>query len=264
MSFLFAGLGGRKKPTRVFREAERALWRAESDLKRSMDGLARQEKAKVVEIKRLLIAQQPEAAARSAREIVSGRRQINRLHGTLTIITQNRLMIIKQKSEVVLTEALRGTTLALRQCNRSINASHMQTILMQFEHDRDALEMKQEMIADFTEDVLDHDDEVSGGDDETLSSEILEKIRGEIGLTVNEQMSQAGAGLSGAPVLATSATLAAGARDTPARVVVGAPSIDPLDSHLPRAPASSKPTLGADFTIDDLTTRLNRLRGDDD
>ena len=195
MSFLFGG-GGRKRPNAVFRDAERMLSRSESDLKRNIDGLARQERTKNAEIRRALLANQPATAVRLAQEVVHMRRQIDQLHRTMTLIGQNRLMILRQKSEVALVETLRSTTLALRKCNRMVNVGHMQAIMMQFERDRDALDMKQEMISEFTEELLDSDADAPD-DDRESAHDLIEKMRSEIGLEVGEQMSHAVAPISG-------------------------------------------------------------------
>ncbi len=81
-----------------------------------------------------------------------------------------------------MTDALKGVTKALSQMNRQINLPQINKILQDFEKESEVMSMKEEMMDDAVDGVLEEDGE------EGESDEIVQKVLDEIGISLGGSM----------------------------------------------------------------------------
>ncbi len=81
-----------------------------------------------------------------------------------------------------MTEALKGVTKAMSQMNNQIKLPAIQKIMMDFEKESELMDMKQEMMEDAIDDVMEE------GNDETESDEIVQQVFDEIGINLDQSV----------------------------------------------------------------------------
>ncbi len=86
------------------------------------------------------------------------------------------------KSSQQMTDALKGVTKAMSQMNRQIKLPGIQKIMMDFERESELMDMKQEMMEDAIEDVMEE------GTDEAESDEIVQQVFDEIGINLDQSV----------------------------------------------------------------------------
>ena len=79
-------------------------------------------------------------------------------------------------------EAMRGATKAMSSMNRQMNLPKIQQIMMEFEKESEIMDMKEEMMGDAIDDVVEDED------DEVESEEIVNKVLDEIGISLNHEV----------------------------------------------------------------------------
>ena len=77
-------------------------------------------------------------------------------------------------------EAMKGATKAMRAMNRQMNLPGIQRIAMDFERESEMMDMKEEIMNDVMDDVM----ETEG--DEADSDEIVNQVLDEIGISVDQ------------------------------------------------------------------------------
>jgi hypothetical protein len=88
-------------------------------------------------------------------------------------------------------EAMRGATKAMSSMNRQMNLPQIQKIMMEFEKESELMDMKDEMMGDAIDDVMEEED------DEVESEEIVNKVLDEIGISLNQEVSMRMIGIVG-------------------------------------------------------------------
>lgn len=78
---------------------------------------------------------------------------------------------------------MRGATKAMSSMNRQMNLPQIQKIMMEFEKESELMDMKDEMMGDAIDDVMEEED------DEVESEEIVNKVLDEIGISLNQEVS---------------------------------------------------------------------------
>jgi charged multivesicular body protein 2A len=81
-----------------------------------------------------------------------------------------------------MTDALKGVTKAMSAMNKRIKLPAIQKIMMDFEKESEMMDMKQEMMEDAIDDVM----ETEG--DEQESDEIVQQVLDEIGINLQGQV----------------------------------------------------------------------------
>lgn len=86
------------------------------------------------------------------------------------------------RSNQQMAEAMRGATKAMSSMNRQMNLPKIQQIMMEFEKESEIMDMKEEMMGDAIDDVVEEED------DEIESEEIVNKVLDEIGISLNQEV----------------------------------------------------------------------------
>jgi len=92
------------------------------------------------------------------------------------------LQMQTMSSTHALTEGMKSAARAMRSLNAQLKLPALQKIMMDFARETEALEMKQEMIGDAVDDVMDTEEDIAE------SEEVVNQILDEIGITMNEGM----------------------------------------------------------------------------
>ncbi|KAI9179053.1 ESCRT-III subunit protein did4 [Blastocladiella emersonii ATCC 22665] len=182
MDFLF---GQRKTPAEMLRQHQRALQRAMRDLDRERMKLEQQEKKLVADIKKTARAGQMGACKVMAKDLVRTRRYVQKFYNMRTQLQAVSLRIQTLQSNTAMAEAMRGVTKAMRGMNRQINLPQITKIMMEFEKEAEMMDMKEEMMNDAIDDVMED------ADDEEEEEEIVMKVLDEIGIDLDQKFAEA-------------------------------------------------------------------------
>lgn len=99
-------------------------------------------------------------------------------------LTRRPLIDVHQtlRSNQQMAEAMRGATKAMSSMNRQMNLPKIQQIMMEFEKESEIMDMKEEMMGDAIDDVVEEEE------DEDESEEIVNKVLDEIGISLNQEV----------------------------------------------------------------------------
>ncbi|KAJ3366922.1 Charged multivesicular body protein 2A [Allomyces arbusculus] len=179
MDFLF---GQRKTPAELLRQHQRALNRAVRDLDREKAKLEQQEKKLIMDIKKSARAGQMGACKVMAKDLVRTRKYVQKFYQMRTQLQAVGLRIQTMRSNQAMTDAMKGVTKAMRSMNKQINLPQITKIMMEFEKESEMMDMKEEMMNDAIDDVMED------ADDEDEEEEIVRKVLDEIGIDLDQQL----------------------------------------------------------------------------
>ncbi|KNE63433.1 hypothetical protein AMAG_08562 [Allomyces macrogynus ATCC 38327] len=179
MDFLF---GQRKTPAEMLRQHQRALNRAVRDLDREKAKLEQQEKKLIMDIKKSARAGQMGACKVMAKDLVRTRKYVQKFYQMRTQLQAVGLRIQTMRSNQAMTDAMKGVTKAMRSMNKQINLPQITKIMMEFEKESEMMDMKEEMMNDAIDDVMED------ADDEDEEEEIVRKVLDEIGIDLDQQL----------------------------------------------------------------------------
>ncbi|KAJ3006289.1 Charged multivesicular body protein 2A [Thoreauomyces humboldtii] len=179
MDFIF---GTRKTPAEQLRQHQRALTRAQRDLDRERGKLEQQEKKIIVDIKKAAKAGQMNACKVMAKDLVRTRRYIQKFYAMKAQLQAVSLKIQTLRSNQQMAEAMRGVTKAMKSMNNQINLPAIQNIMMEFEKESETMDMKEEMMNDAIDDVMEDE-----GDEEEEDA-IVNQVFDEIGISLDQSV----------------------------------------------------------------------------
>ncbi|KAI9143474.1 Snf7-domain-containing protein [Paraphysoderma sedebokerense] len=180
MEMLF---GKRKTPAEMLKQHQRALNKAVRDLDREKQKLEQQEKKLIMDIKKTAKAGQMNATKIMAKDLVRTRKYVQKFYQMRTQLQAVGLRIQTLRSNQAMAEAMKGVTKAMRSMNKQINLPQIQKIMMDFEKESEMMDMKEEMMNDAIDDVME------GEDDEEAEDEIVAKVLDEIGIQLDQSVS---------------------------------------------------------------------------
>eukprot|EP01100_Stratorugosa_tubuloviscum_P004642 TRINITY_DN2167_c4_g1_i1.p1 TRINITY_DN2167_c4_g1~~TRINITY_DN2167_c4_g1_i1.p1 ORF type:complete len:233 (-),score=106.65 TRINITY_DN2167_c4_g1_i1:32-688(-) len=180
MEFFF---GKRKTPREMIRENQRLIKKAQRELEREIRGLESQEKRTIMEIKQLANKNQMPAAKLLAKEIVRNRKQVEKLYKLRTQMQSLYLRLQTMASTAAIVDAMKSATSALKRMNNSLNVPEMQALMMEFERQSEMMDMKNEIINDTVEGLVDDEQE-----EEEQTEELVNKLMDEICFNLSSQM----------------------------------------------------------------------------
>lgn len=180
MDWLF---GKRISPEEMMRKNQRALNRAMRELDRERMKMEQQEKKIIADIKKLAKDGQMDAVKIMAKDLVRTRRYVKKFMLMRANIQAVSLKIQTLKSQNTMAEAMKGVTKAMQSMNRQLNLPQIQKILHEFEKQSEIMEMKEEMINDVMDDAM----EAEGDEEETDA--VVAQVLDELGLQLNDQLS---------------------------------------------------------------------------
>jgi charged multivesicular body protein 2A len=178
MEWLF----GKKKTTKeIIREQQRMMRRSIRDIDREHLQLERQEKKTIGEIKKLARDGQTDSARTMAKNLVRTRQQMKKLTQMKAELQSVSMRIQTLQSQQAVAEAMKGCTRAMIRMNKQVDVAGMQRMMMEFERQSEMLEMKDEMIEDAMDDMMDVDEEAE-------SEDIVNQVLDEIGISLSAQL----------------------------------------------------------------------------
>ena len=89
-----------------------------------------------------------------AKDLVRTRRYVSKFYSMRTQLQAISLRIQAMRSNQQMAEAMRGATRAMGQMSRTMNVPAMQRILLEFERESSAMDLKEEMMSDAVDDVM--------------------------------------------------------------------------------------------------------------
>lgn len=180
MEFLF---GKKKTPQEMLRQNQRALNKAMRDLDRERSKMEQQEKKTIADIKKMAKQGEMGAVKVMAKDLVRTRRYVKKFIMMKANIQAVALKIQTLKANDSMASAMKGVTKAMGRMNKQMNLPQIQRIMMEFEKQSEIMDMKEEMMGDAIDDALGDED------DEEESDAIVQQVLDELGLQMNDQLS---------------------------------------------------------------------------
>jgi len=177
----------------MLRKNKRALDKAVRDLDRERMHMEQQEKKTIADIKKMAKEGQMDAVRIMAKDLVRTRRYVKKFMLMKANIQAVSMKIQTLRSQNAMAQAMKGVTKVMANMNRQMNLPQIQKILQEFEKQSEIMDMKDEMMNDVMDDAL--------GDegDEEESDAIVNQVLDELGLQLNDKLSnlpQAAGGLT--------------------------------------------------------------------
>lgn len=220
-------------------EQLRANKRAISRAVRELDAEKRrleQDKTRIkTEIKKLAKQNEMDAVRILAKQIVRNDHYCKKFTLMRTNLEAVSLKLQTLKSTNAMGQTMKQVTQVMKRMNASMKLPQLQRIMMDFEKESGLLDSKEEMMSDAIDDAL-------GEDDIDESEAIVNSVLAELGIEMNEQLSN----------LPGSGTIATGQANTPGRIAIPTPAG-------PAGPAGSG-SMDGTIDEDDLEARLARLK----
>lgn len=153
------------------------------DLDRERAKMEQQEKKLIADIKKMAKDNQMDAVKVMAKDLVRTRRYVKKFILMRANIQAVSLKVQTLRSQNAMAMAMKGVTRALMSMNKQMNLPQIQKIMHEFERQSEIMDMKEEMMNDAIDDVIgDEDDEEEG---EAVVTQILD----ELGVQLNQQLS---------------------------------------------------------------------------
>ncbi|KAJ7057902.1 vacuolar sorting protein DID4 [Mycena amicta] len=191
IEFLF---GWRVTPAERLKQYQRALAKAQYELERERNKLAASEKKLIADIKRSARDGQLLACRVMARDLLRNRRYVANFYQMGTRLQAVSLHVQTLRSNQQMADAMRGATRTMASMNRSLNLPAIQRIMTEFEKESSMMEMKDDMVSGFVDDLIVEDDEELEGE------RILKEVLDEIGVDLSHQLKDAPTGIASASV----------------------------------------------------------------
>lgn len=148
-----------------------------------------------------------------AKDLVRTRRYVKKFVLMKANIQAISLKVQTLKSQNSMATAMRGVTRALQSMNRQMNMPQIARIMQEFEKQSDMMDMKEDMMNEVIDDAMGDEDE------EEESDAIVKQVLDELGVQMNEQLSElpsTGGTLSTAAASKNTAVAAAAVSDADA------------------------------------------------
>ncbi|KAI9217795.1 Snf7 family [Blastocladiella britannica] len=168
------------------RKQQRELKTSERSLDRDDLQLQRQEKQVEAEIKRAARAGNQAQCRALAKQLIAVRNQRAKLLAAKTQIRSVGLKSQTAASSMAIAASLKGATKVMASANKQASVEKLQETLMGFERESMAMDMREEMMADAIDGVMDDEDDEQEGED------ILSQVLDEIGIEVASRLPSAG------------------------------------------------------------------------
>jgi len=182
MDFFF---GKKKTPEELLREHQRSLKRAIRDLDRERAALQRQEKALVLEIRKMAKQDQMGAVRIMARDLVRTRNHVQKFYEMKAELQAVSLRISTLRSQAAMGTAMKGVTKTMIRMNKQMDIPEMRRVMMEFEKQSDIMDMKEEMMAEVMEETLDTEE------DEKVADGLVSQVLDELGIEMSEKLASA-------------------------------------------------------------------------
>ncbi|KAF7304761.1 hypothetical protein MKEN_01190200 [Mycena kentingensis (nom. inval.)] len=211
MNIIESLFGRTVTPAERLRQHQRAIAKAQRELDRERTKLEASEKKLVADIKRSAKDGQLNACKVMAKDLVRTRRYVHKFYQMRTQLQAVGLRIQTLRSNQSMAEAMRGATRAMASMNRGLNLPAIQRIMTEFEKESSMMDMKEEMMSDAVDDVMDSEE-----DEELEGDKILKQVLEELDINLAQQLTDAPTGLAASSSLANRQPVALGETTGPA------------------------------------------------
>jgi len=232
-------------PAERLRQHQRSLAKAQRELDRERTKLEQAEKKLIMDIKKSAKAGQLNACKVMAKDLVRTRRYVQKFYQMRTQLQAVGLRIQTLRSNQQMAEAMRGATRAMASMNRGMNLPAISRIMNEFERESSMMDMKEGMMVDAIDDVMDDDLE----DEEAEGDQILRQVLDEIGVDLSQQLTDAPSGLAVSSPVTTRQAVAVGETVGPS-----------LSGNDPKSSGDDAAGGGGATDEDALQARLDALR----
>lgn len=174
--------GKRKTPEQILKQNQRALNRTVRELDREKGRMEQQEKKLIADIKKMAKQGQMDAVKIMAKDLVRTRNFVKRFVLMRANIQAVSLKLQTLRSQAAMANAMKGVSKALKSMNSKMKLPQMQKIMMEFERESEIMDMKEEMMNDAIDDVME------GDEDEEESDAIVSQVLDELGLSLSDDL----------------------------------------------------------------------------
>eukprot|EP01097_Dermamoeba_algensis_P010277 TRINITY_DN751_c0_g1_i1.p1 TRINITY_DN751_c0_g1~~TRINITY_DN751_c0_g1_i1.p1 ORF type:complete len:154 (-),score=37.71 TRINITY_DN751_c0_g1_i1:233-694(-) len=126
-----------------------------------------------------------------AKDLVRTRNYVKKFTRMKTQLTAVSMKMQTLQSTQAMASAMKGATRAMVMMNKQLNMPQIQRIVMEFEKQSEMMDMKEEMMGDAIDDVME------GDADEEETDQIVNQVLDEIGISLSSQMAPAPIGSEG-------------------------------------------------------------------
>eukprot|EP01012_Entosiphon_sulcatum_P004529 TRINITY_DN11815_c0_g1_i1.p1 TRINITY_DN11815_c0_g1~~TRINITY_DN11815_c0_g1_i1.p1 ORF type:complete len:250 (+),score=76.86 TRINITY_DN11815_c0_g1_i1:114-752(+) len=183
MAFLASIFGPRKTPEQMMREYKRMIDKTVRELDRERAKLQQQEKKLIADMRKMARQNQMEAVKVMAKDLVRTRRYITKFYKMSAEMMAVGLKVQTMKATQTMTQAMRGVTRAMIGMNRQMNLPAMRRVMMEFEKQSEMMGMKEELMNETIDEVMDGE-----GNEEEETEEMISQVLDEIGLDFGRQL----------------------------------------------------------------------------
>ncbi|TPX40128.1 hypothetical protein SeLEV6574_g06774 [Synchytrium endobioticum] len=171
-------------PREIARQQQRDLRGVTRDLERDRQQLEKQEKQLEADIKKAAKSGNTALCKTLAKQLIRIRTQKQKSHSMSAQVSGISHRATAMASQSAMSNAIKGSTAAMKAGNKQVDLQKMQSAMMQFQQESMKMDMKEDIMND-TVDGLDEDD------DEEESENVMNQVLDEIGISVGQAMPNA-------------------------------------------------------------------------
>ncbi len=173
------------------KQYKRGLDKTARDLDRERNKLLQQEKKLVVEMKRMAKQDQIDSVKIMAKDLVRTRKYAQKFYRMKAQIQAVSLRLQTLTSTNQMAKAMAGVTKAMRGMNAQMNIPALQGIMRDFDRQNEMMGMKEEMMNDAIDDVMNED-----GEEEEDTENEIRKVMDEVTLDFKSKVGVTDAALA--------------------------------------------------------------------
>jgi charged multivesicular body protein 2A len=181
----------RQTPEEKMKQYKRGLDKTARDLDRERNKLLQQEKKLVVEMKRMAKQDQIDSVKIMAKDLVRTRKYAQKFYRMKAQIQAVSLRLQTLTSTNQMAKAMAGVTKAMRGMNAQMNIPALQGIMRDFDRQNEMMGMKEEMMNDAIDDVMNED-----GEEEEDTENEIRKVMDEVTLDFKSKVGVTDAALA--------------------------------------------------------------------
>ncbi|XP_063721337.1 charged multivesicular body protein 3-like [Symsagittifera roscoffensis] len=167
-------LFNRKKPEEIVREWDRALNREQRKIDRELQQSKRQVQKMEADCKKMAKKNQVDAAKVLARQVIQGRKGMNRLHQTKANINSVQLNMKQQMAMAKVSGAFEKSTQVMKAMSKLVRVPEVMKTMQELQREMMKSGVIEEMMNDALDDALGDEDLEQETDDEV--NKVLEEI----------------------------------------------------------------------------------------
>ncbi|XXQ32730.1 Charged multivesicular body protein 2a [Plasmodiophora brassicae] len=177
------GLFAKRKTTKeIVREQKRMVDKAIRGLERERQGMERQEKKLIMEMKTMAKKGQDSSVRIMAKDLVRIRKHQEKFLNMCAQLRAISLQMTEVSSTAMLAESMSKVTKSMGVLSQQIKLPALQKIMIEFAKQSEQMEMKQEMLTDAVDDAMQNEE------DEEEQDAIVGQVLDEIGINLGQQL----------------------------------------------------------------------------